>query len=138
MRLLAFAPTDCACVLRIGPKGTAAIGEALKVNPVLNSLDVGCNGLTEEAALGIVRVEMQRNKLTSLGLASCKIGASGAAEIAEFLTVNKVLTTLNLSSNALCGVQYGRGTYTGVGVTAIAEALKVNKVLTQLDLYNNG
>ena len=50
--------------------------------------------LTEEAALGIVRVERERNKLTSLGLAECKIGPGGAAEIAECLKVMAVLTSL--------------------------------------------
>ena len=70
------------------------MASALEVNAVLTSLDVGSNELTEEAALGIVCVEMQRNRLTSLGLAFCEIGASGAGEIAEFLTVNNVLTEL--------------------------------------------
>ena len=94
MQAVAFALTDCVCVRRIGDEGVKALASALEVNKVLTSLDVGFNGLTKEAALGIVRVEMQRNKLTSLGLALCKIDASGAAEIAEFLTVNKVLTSL--------------------------------------------
>ena len=50
----------------IGPKGVAAIAEALRGNGVLTSLDVGFNGLTKEQALGIVRVERQHNKLRDL------------------------------------------------------------------------
>ena len=68
--------------------GIKAIADALKVNAVLTSLDVSYNSLTEEAALGILRVERERNKLKSLGLAGCSIGPSGAAEIAEALKVN--------------------------------------------------
>jgi hypothetical protein len=48
------------------------------------------------------------------------------------------LTTLDLSSNQLCGLdRYGRGTYTAEGITAIADSLRVNGALTSLDLSNN-
>ena len=53
-------------------------------------MDVGGNSLTEEAALSIVRVERQRNKLISLGLARCGIGPTGAAEIAEYVSGSEV------------------------------------------------
>merc|ERR1712151_66632 len=85
---------------------------------------VGYNQLTEEAALSIVRVEQQRNKLTSLGLSKCKIGPIGAKEIAEWISVSRVLTTLNLWGNRI-GDE---------GAAAIAKALDVNAVLTKLDL----
>jgi len=80
--------------------GITTIAEALKVNRVLTSLDVGFNQLTEEAALSIVRVEQQRNKLTSLGLLSCNIGTIGAKEIAEWISVSRVLTKLDLRHNS--------------------------------------
>jgi NLR family CARD domain-containing protein 3 len=64
-------------------------------------LDVGISDLTEEAALGIVRVERQRNKLFSLGLAECSIGPTGAKEIAEYVQFSKVLTQLDLRYNEL-------------------------------------
>ncbi|EOD11632.1 hypothetical protein EMIHUDRAFT_214494 [Emiliania huxleyi CCMP1516] len=84
--------------------GVAAIAEALRGNGVLTSLDVGFNGLTKEQALGIVRVERQRNKLTSLGLAGCRVGPTGAAEIAEYVSGSAVLTSLDVSKH-----QHGRG-----------------------------
>jgi len=119
-------------------EGAAAIAEALQGNGVLTSLDVGWNSLTEEAALGIVRVERQRNKLTSLGLADCRIGPTGAAEIAEYVSGSRVLKTLNLSHNQLCSVDImGQVTYSAVGITALAEALKVNGVLKRLDIRAN-
>jgi Ran GTPase-activating protein (RanGAP) involved in mRNA processing and transport len=52
------------------------------------------------------------------------------------------LTSLNLSSNQLCGLTqplfgHGRGTYTAEGITAIADALRVNGGLTKLSLAAN-
>ena len=55
---------------------------------------VGYNQLTEEAALSIVRIEKQRNKLTTLGLAACKIGPAGAKEIADWLSANTTISSL--------------------------------------------
>merc|ERR1712137_1308927 len=88
---------------KIEPEGASAIAGALKVNRVLTALDMGSNELTEEAALGLVRVERQRNMLTILGLARCKIGPIGAKEIAEWLSVSRVLTKLDLRANGLNG-----------------------------------
>jgi len=98
----------------------------LAVNATLTSLDVGYNDLNEETALSIVRIERQRNKLTTLGLACCEIGPTGAKEIAEWVSVS-ALTDLNLMWN-----QIG-----DEGAIAIGEALRVNASLTSLDLANN-
>jgi len=109
----------------LGTTEAIVIAELVKVSRVLTSLDVGYNQLTEEAALSIVRVEQQRNKLASLGLDNCQIGPMGAKEIAEWISVSRVLTTLNLS-----------GPFQNIGdqgAAAIAEALKVNGVLTNLE-----
>ena len=66
------------------------------------------------------------------------LGAKGAAALAPALAANGSLTSLNLSSNQLCGLDYcGRGTYTAEGITAVADALRVNGSLTSLDLSNN-
>ena len=50
-----------------------------------------------------MRVERQRNKLTSLGLGGCNIGPTGAAEVAEYVSGSEVLTDLNLQSNNIGG-----------------------------------
>ena len=94
--------------------GAIAIGEGLKVSASLTSLDVGYNNLTEEAALGIVRIERQRNQLAMLGLARSKIGAEGAKEIAEWVAVTASLKTLDLYRNEIGPM----------GAKAVAEALK--------------
>ena len=62
---------------------------------------MGYNELTEETALGIVRVEWQRKKLTVLGIANCFIGPTGAAEIAEYVSGSGVLKNIDLSYNNL-------------------------------------
>jgi len=105
---------------KIGDEGAKAIGKALEVNEVLTSLDVGFNGLTEKAALSIVRVERQRNKLTSLGLARCNIGPTVAVEIAQYVSDSEVLEKIDLrvnrepfgrrggGSDSRCGERAGR------------------------------
>lgn len=55
---------------------------------------VGNNRLTEEAALSVVRIEKQRNKLTTLGLAGCEIGPAGAKEIADWVSTSTVISSL--------------------------------------------
>ena len=55
---------------------------------------VGYNELTEEAALSIVRIEKQRNKLTTLGLAGCNIGPAGAKEIADWVSTSTMISSL--------------------------------------------
>lgn len=53
-------------------------------------------------------------------------------------SVSGVLTRLNLSNNALCGLDdRGRGTYSAEGIKAIADALRVNGALTSLNLERN-
>ena len=66
------------------------------------------------------------------------LGAAGAAALAPALAANGALTSLDLSSNLLCGVANGRGTYTAKGIAAIADALRVNGVLTVANLLGNG
>jgi hypothetical protein len=71
-------------------------------------------------------------------LSNNSLGAEGAAALAPALAANGVLTSLNLSYNELCGLNFlGRGTYTAEGITAIADAMRVNGGLTSIDLSRN-
>ena len=76
------------------------------MSAALTSLDVGFNNLDEEAALGIVRAARQQDKMKTLGLAKCGIGASGAQELADYMRVSaltKVLAFSNLRpSDSTC------------------------------------
>jgi Ran GTPase-activating protein (RanGAP) involved in mRNA processing and transport len=76
---------------------------ALFVSGVLTSLDIGWNNLDEQATLSIVRAARQQDKMTSLGLGHCGIGASGANEIAEYMRVSSVLTRLDTRCNRIGG-----------------------------------
>ena len=60
------------------------------------------------------------------------LGAAGAAALAPALTANGSLTSIDLSQNQLCGVNFMGGTYTTEGITAIADALRVNGSLTKM------
>jgi hypothetical protein len=74
----------------------------------------------------------------TLDLSSKNLGVASAVVIASLISVNGALTSLDLSSNWLCGLEdYGRGTYTAEGITAIADALRVNGRLTKISLANN-
>ena len=42
------------------------------------------------------------------------------------------LRCYSLADNALCGIKYGRGTYSAEGITKLAEALKSNSSLRKL------
>ena len=49
----------------------------------------------------------------------------GAIALADAIKNNGALTSLNVSNNALCGLnKYGRGTYDASGVTALADAIE--------------
>jgi hypothetical protein len=53
--------------------------------------------------------------------------------VAGFILAMGSLTSLDLSSNQLCGVNsWGSGTYTADGITAIADALRVNGALAEV------
>ena len=114
----------------IGDKGYVAIAEALRGNNVLTSLDVSRNNdLREEAALSIVRVERDRNKLTSLNLdlGHIRLTKDGADELADYVLKSGVLTELVLVDNSMGDV----------GAVALASALRDNVVLTTLSLWND-
>ena len=108
----------------IGDEGAAAIGEALKVNKVLNSLELSFNWP------GYMRALPQMQAL-AFALTACarapRVGAEGAKTLASSLEANAVLTELNLRNNEV-GDE---------GAKALASALKGNAVLTQLDMRGN-
>ena len=69
----------------------------------------------------------------TLDLSGRNLGSASAVVIASLIGVNGGLTSLNLSSNQLCGVDdFGLGTYTTEGITAIADAMRVNGALTRV------
>ena len=113
----------------IGVMGGKALGAGLQDgSALLTSLDVGFNALDEEAALSIVRAARKHDKMTILGLGKCKIGPTGAQEIADYVLCTSMLTSLNVAYN-----RFGPE-----GAQAIAGALSGGvAVLNSIDLYGN-
>ena len=75
--------------------------------------------------------------LTSLLLRGSNLGVEGAKALATGLAASASLTSMDISGNALCGVQFGHGTYDATGITALAGALGVCASLTSLDVSGN-
>ena len=121
-------------------EGITAIAEALRVNGTLTELSIYGNHIGDEG-VGAICEAIQSNKetkLASLNMGFNSIGQVGAKSAAALVAVTGTLTSLDLSSNQLCGLShFGSGTYTAEGITAIADALRVNAGLTVANLLRN-
>lgn len=113
----------------IGPEGSKAIAEALKVNAVLTDLNLAYSSFGAEGAKAIAdALASGKAVLTTLDLHNNNLDAEAGKALAAALKENAVLTSLNLSGNNL-----GKD-----GAIAIAEALKSGKaVLKKCDLTYN-
>ena len=97
---------------------------------------VACAGSGE--IRGIPVQMMRGDSVSELDLQERNIGVEGGMLLAYLVPVMGALTSLDLSNNQLCGLDYlGRGTFTTEGITAIADALRVNGSLTSIDLSGN-
>ena len=79
---------------------------------------------------------------TTLDWSDKALHAGDAVGVAALLRLSAVLTSINLASNRLCGVdRRGRGTFDASGIQALALAISVNAqhqaVLTHLGLSGN-
>jgi hypothetical protein len=123
----------------LGSKGAKVMGEVLKVNNILRTLEAPHNSIDIEGAKAIAEGLSVNTVMTALDLSFNNLRPTGAAIIAEALKSGRtVLTSLNLSQNALCGINhFGNGTYDASGINALAAALASNAVLTKLDVSDN-
>lgn len=119
--------------------GIQALASALAGNGVLKSIDLRNNNLGTEGWCAIFHAlrDNKDNKIESWDLSNQGMNAEIAKALAEYVSVSRVLTSLNLTDNALCGIKYGRGTYDPSGIQALASALAGNAVLTTLHLSFN-
>ena len=122
-----WTPSEFRTRRTLGPVSITFVTVMIKRNTTLTSITLG-NSLYEEGALNIVRAARQHDKLTSLGLALCDIGPSGAKEVAEYVSSSTVLKRLVLSSNQI----------KDEGAIALSKALKSNTTLEELKLDNCG
>ena len=134
---------------RLGVEGGMVVAGLL---PVMGSLTVANllgNGLDEESTKMLAEVAKQkgislcgiRRDQTTADFSYQKLKPPDAILLASDLSragVTGSLTSLNLASNRLCGLEFrGNGTYTAEGITAISDAMRVNGSLTSLDLRSN-
>jgi len=123
-----------------GSAGVKHVAKMLGVNGGLTALNLSSNRLDDEGVSAVCKA-IQNNKetkLASLNFENNGISPVGANAVTAMVAVTGGLTSLDLSSNQLCGLDYHhRGTYTAVGITAIADALRVNGGLTKLSLARN-
>ena len=103
----------------------AALGECLKCNTSLTTLNLDRNRIGDAGAAALAECLKCNTSLTTLNLGHNEIGDDGAAALAEWLKYNTSLTTLDLCGN-------------GIGATALGDCLKFNTSLTTLNLNRNG
>ena len=117
----------------LGAAGAAALAPALAANGSLTALNLSSNQIG-----GYERRRYTDAFSVNHGYEGWIRTPEGPKAVADALLVNNSLTSLDLSSNNLCGVSdWGSGTYTTEGITAIADALRVNGALTSLDVRSN-
>ena len=126
-----------------------AMGSLTVTNLLGNHLDAESAKMLSEVAKqkGISLCGIHRDQTTAVFTAVFfyrGLGPPEAILLASDLlqaSVTGALTSLNLSSNQLCGIWTDwngeHGTFTTEGITAIADALRVNGVLTSLNLGDN-
>ena len=132
----------------LGVASAVVIASLIGVNGVLTECNVRGNNLDSESAkklamigtekgimlFGIKRDQKEANfRKQILGLAA----PADAILFSSDLVIGS-LTSIDLSSNHLCGLNWkGDGQYSTVGITAIADALRVNGWLTSINLSGN-
>jgi Leucine-rich repeat (LRR) protein len=105
-------------------EGVRALGEALRLNSTLTSLNLGCNEIGDEGARALGEALRLNSTLTSLNLGCNEIGDEGARALVEALGSNSTLTSLTLCHNMIGDD----------GVRALGKALRSNTTLTSLTL----
>jgi hypothetical protein len=99
-------------------------------DPDLKRLDLDGKGCGDEGAAQMAEALRDNTVLTELRLSRNSIGTKGAAKLAEALHVNTALKLLDLSLNSI-------GHEGDEGTVKLAGALHVNTVLESLDLSDN-
>ncbi|CAF4496338.1 unnamed protein product, partial [Didymodactylos carnosus] len=71
-----------------------AVAEALKMNRILTSLDIGTSSISEEGATAVAKGLKMNRILTSLDIGTNSISKEGATAVAKGLKMNSTLTSL--------------------------------------------
>ena len=101
--------------------------------------DAGAARLPPNAGLAALGEALKKNTgLTSINLSESHVEAQGLRALSEGLRRNAALTELKLARNEVCDVSpQGWGAFSARGVLALGDALRVNATLQRLDLQRN-
>jgi hypothetical protein len=111
----------------IGPEGAKLISEAIKMNSILQKINLSGNYIEDEGAKWISEAIKMNSSLQEINLSGNSIGEEGAKWISEGIKVNSTLQELNLSHNFI-GDE---------GVKWIAKGIEMNTSLCKIDLSEN-
>ena len=103
---------------RIGNAGAQALAEAIKVHKTLKRIDLTYNKISDAGALALAEAIQANNTVTEIILDRNSIGNDGAGALAEAVRVNQTLTTLPLDRNNIGDA----------GAQALAEAVRMLSV----------
>ena len=117
--------------------GIQALAKAIKNNGALTNLHIGNNRIPVKNMNEIIAtieakptmkvlcaVPFRDKTIAELNVSGQSLGVEGALVIRRYLENNGALTSLNVSNNALCGInEYDDGDFDASGVTALAESV---------------
>ena len=103
-------------------KGAETLVEAIKVNTILQNLDISCNRIYCSGIVALSDCLKVNKVLTKLNLSENNIGNRGAKYLDEFIQINTTLLELNISKN-----QISKG-----GIMRIVKACTNNRTLNKL------
>lgn len=115
-------------------QGIKALGQYLKQNETIVHLDLGCNSIHSEGAMGFFTVLQNQNSLVSLNLANndcyknkVMIGVKGAQALGEMLKTNQIMQILDLTDNSL----------NSDALVYVVDGIKHSRNLVSLNLSHN-
>jgi Ran GTPase-activating protein (RanGAP) involved in mRNA processing and transport len=111
---------------RMGARGAARLGKALKSTQYITALDLSGNDIGDEGCFGLEGC-IGNDSLTDIDLKNNGIGDEGGAVLAQVFAEHPMLTHINLSHNDL-GAQ---------SATQFGAMLAENQTLTVVNLRNN-
>ena len=117
----------------IGDRGIKKISDALKINNVIGVINIASTGISDEGAKYFFDSIVDSENIISIniqsleGLQRNKIGTNAIKSLAYLVSVNKVLTSINISG---CMIQKE-------GLICLSKGLENNNTLKEIDLSFN-
>jgi serine/threonine protein kinase len=111
----------------LGDVGALSLGEALKTNSAINSLNLSATSIESAGAIALAEAFKLNTAIASVDLSQNNMTAAGVALLADSLKVNKYISSVKLNNNGIGDV----------GATSLADAFKLNSNIKFVDLSGN-